>query len=279
MRPARDLLVLPAAAFALGVVCHNHVAGTTALLTGIAGLLVTFVAALRINSRVGAHASAAGLALLCGALSFNYHRPRSIPRIDFAPGEVMLLSGCIVQPVDADASRAKFVLELAPKANARITVTARQGERLPHLSYGSQVEVEARIRVPRNFGNPGAFDYVGFLRRHEVYWTASARGAEKIRILPGRCGSVVGQVAANIRELVAERVAVLFSPDWKEARLLPALLIGTNGTSDRSSTEDFRRTGTYHALVVSGLHIAVVAGGLLFLMRACGLPLWVILPV
>ena len=54
---------------------------------------------------------------------------------------------------------------------------------------------------------------------------------------------------------------------------MPALLVGDNALVTKTDTADFRRTGTYHAIVVSGLHITVVAGTALALMRFCGVPL------
>jgi hypothetical protein len=39
------------------------------------------------------------------------------------------------------------------------------GETLPALHYGQNIELDAKVRPPRNFGNPGAFDYRRFLAR------------------------------------------------------------------------------------------------------------------
>ena len=54
---------------------------------------------------------------------------------------------------------------------------------------------------------------------------------------------------------------------------MPALLVGDNALVTKGDTADFRRTGTYHAIVVSGLHITVVAGTALTLLRFFGVPL------
>ena len=51
-----------------------------------------------------------------------------------------------------------------------------------------------------------------------------------------------------------------------------AILIGETSGLERVWTEDFRRTGTFHALVISGIHVTVLAGVLLFLLRLCALP-------
>ena len=47
--------------------------------------------------------------------------------------------------------------------------------------------------------------------------------------------------------------------------------IGESSQLQRIWTENFRRTGTFHALVISGAHVAVLAGVLPFLLRGCSL--------
>src|ERR1700722_1364433 len=49
--------------------------------------------------------------------------------------------------------------------------------------------------------------------------------------------------------------------------LLQATLLGETSGVERRWTSDFRATGTYHALVISGLHISVLAYTLLLLLR------------
>ncbi len=41
--------------------------------------------------------------------------------------------------------------------------------------------------------------------------------------------------------------------------MLQAVLIGETANMERVWTEDFRRSGTYHALVISGIHVSVLA--------------------
>ena len=51
--------------------------------------------------------------------------------------------------------------------------------------------------------------------------------------------------------------------------MMQAMLIGESSQLQKIWTENFRRTGTFHALVISGAHVAVLAGVLLFLLRMC----------
>src|SRR5277367_2605951 len=54
--------------------------------------------------------------------------------------------------------------------------------------------------------------------------------------------------------------------------MMEAILIGESSSLMRVWTDSFRRTGTFHALVISGVHVTVLAGVLLFLLRLCALP-------
>ena len=54
--------------------------------------------------------------------------------------------------------------------------------------------------------------------------------------------------------------------------MMEATLIGESSRMERLWTDHFRRTGTYHMLVIDGLHITILAAFLLFLLRLCFLP-------
>jgi competence protein ComEC len=53
---------------------------------------------------------------------------------------------------------------------------------------------------------------------------------------------------------------------------MEATLIGESSKLEKIWTDHFRRTGTYHMLVINGLHITVLAAFLLFLLRICFVP-------
>ena len=48
--------------------------------------------------------------------------------------------------------------------------------------------------------------------------------------------------------------------------MMEATLIGESSKLEKVWTENFRRTGTYHALVIAGMHVGVLAAVLLFLL-------------
>ncbi len=222
----------------------------------------------------------AGLALVfAGLLTGAWHRPGPPPEIDAGSRETVILAGCVVEPSVLSPRREQFTLDLDPGARARVTLPiedadpAGSSETRPQtLRYGQRVEIEARIRAPRNFRNPGSFDYAGYLARQQIYWTATMRRGTIARILPGRCGSRGWAMLYALREAALDRLEKLYAGDEYLTGMMEATLIGETARLEKIWTENFRRTGTFHALVISGAHVAVLAGVLLVLLRLCMMP-------
>jgi len=212
------------------------------------------------------------LILFVGAGLGFLRRPGKPPELDAGARETVILEGCVVSPAEFSEDRDQFLLELAPKARVRVSVLVRDGELPPHLRYGQRVELEARVRRIRNFQNPGEFDYESFSARSGIYWTASASGAGAVRVKPGRCGSRFFAAVFALRSAALRRIESLYSGNAYATGMMEATLIGESSRMERIWTDRFRRTGTYHLLVIDGLHIAVLAAFLLFLLRLCFLP-------
>ena len=233
--------------------------------------LVITLLAYRRSQRIGYGGCLATL-ILCGAALELLHRPGHAPEIDASSRETVILSGCVVSPPAFYEGRDQFVLELSRKARARVSLTVRDGETPPDLHYGELVELEARVRAIRNFQNPGAFDYQSYSARSDIYWTASMAGGSSVKVLPGRCGSWLQAGIFALRTAAIDRIDRLYDGNPYATGIMEATLIGESSKLDRVWTEEFRRTGTYHMLVIDGLHITVLAAFLLFLLRLCFLP-------
>ncbi len=212
------------------------------------------------------------MVLFCGALLQVLHRPPSPPEIDAHAHETVILDGCVVAPSAFSEGRDQFVIELAPKARARVTIMVRDREIPPDLRYGQEVELEARMRRIRNFQNPGEFDYEGFSARSGIYWTATATGAGSVIRKPGRCGSRFFAAVFALRTGALRRIERLYAGSPYATGMMEATLIGESSRMERLWTDHFRRTGTYHLLVIDGLHITVLAAFLLLLLRLCFVP-------
>ncbi|MEO8050975.1 MAG: ComEC/Rec2 family competence protein [Acidobacteriota bacterium] len=210
-----------------------------------------------------------------GAFADAWHRPGPRPRIDAGSRETVILAGCVVEPSVLSPGRQQFTLELYASARSRVSLPL-DDDRLPQrLEYGQRIEIEARIRPPRNFNNPGSFDYAGYLARQQIFWTATMTRGSTARLLPGSCGWRVMAWIFALRGAALDRIERLYPPNLGDnvytSGMMEAMLIGESSQLQKIWTENFRRTGTFHALVISGAHVAVLAWVLLFLLRICSL--------
>jgi competence protein ComEC len=129
------------------------------------------------------------------------------------------------------------------------------------IRVGDRLRVSGKIRFPRNDGDVDEFDYRAWLMRQGI--------AATIVAAPSRFDSTPALAVIGHREIfpdsllqrVRERIArfideTLRYPENAEMR---ALIIGYRGGIDEHLREPFALTGMAHLLVISGLHLGLVA--------------------
>jgi competence protein ComEC len=262
----REPLILPLAAFAAGILVDQAVPFSTHE-AGLATAALAILALLPASAWI--KKSAILLAVFfAGAFAGAWHRPGPAPEIDATSREIVIVSGCVVEPTVFADDRAQFTLELEPGARAHVLMPSDEGDPAPaRLAYGQRIEIEARLRPPHNFNNPGSFDYAAYLARRNIFWTATIPRNTPVTVLPGRCGSRFMAAIFALRTAALDRIERLYSGNDYAGGMMDAVLIGETARLERVWTDDFRRTGTFHALVISGIHVTVLAAVLLFLLR------------
>jgi competence protein ComEC len=139
--------------------------------------------------------------------------------------------------------------------------------------YGERIQLKAELRLPRNFGNPGAFDYEGYLHGHGIGALATVK-AEKIEVLPGTSGNRLGFWRSQMRNSILRHIHE--SGLWadEDAAIFAAMIVGDDSLLLRGVREEFQQTGVYHLLVVSGMNVALLALAVFWLARRLRLPQW-----
>ena len=130
--------------------------------------------------------------------------------------------------------------------------------------YGERLRFSAKLRLPRNFRNPGAFDYQGYLADHGVAALGSAK-IENVELLPGFVGNWVGFWRNRLHRGIIAKVHRLWRA--RQAALIDAMVIGEEAFIDRDTRVDFQRSGTYHVLVVSGMNVSILAFVIFWTLR------------
>ncbi|MCI0484376.1 MAG: DNA internalization-related competence protein ComEC/Rec2, partial [candidate division NC10 bacterium] len=136
--------------------------------------------------------------------------------------------------------------------------------------YGDRIRGNFRLRRPRGYWNPGAFNY----RRH-----AQARGFQlegwgregaEIRLLGRDGGNTLLRAVADLRETMLTKIGADLPPE--EGGVVKAMVLGDQSGLSEKIRKVFLLSGTYHILVISGFQVGFFAGVLFFLARLLRLP-------
>jgi competence protein ComEC len=149
----------------------------------------------------------------------------------------------------------------ATEGRVRLALYYQPGEtRLsqPLLNPGERIEVLANLRLPRNFNNPGQFDYVAYLERQEIALVGTIKNELLITRLAANQGSAFDRQIRELRRRLLSRLEESFAQSEAVLAVMKALLLGDKQALNPRVEEQFQATGLYHVLVISGQHIAVM---------------------
>lgn len=266
----REPLLLPLAAVCCGIGAAHFTPFTWPEILPFA-LVSALLAALSWTAAPISSRFAGLCALTLAAAAFGTPHPQNPPRLSVDDGQLAIFEGCVVNPALPSGGRERFELELAPAIRAQVVLFSRKNLDIPLLPYGTRIEFTGRIRLIHNFNNPGSFDALRYFARQKVYWNASGDAAT-LKTLPGFCGTAWERPVFALRGAALQRLESLYPHDSYTAGMLAAILLGETSRIERLWTEDYRSTGTYHALVISGSHVAVLATVLLLFLRLLWIP-------
>lgn len=161
----------------------------------------------------------------------------------------------------------------------RGTVLVRVDDTLGPLCGGDSVEVVGMLLAPNARLNPGEYDYWLHARSHGRAGLLIVASRELVTV---RAVSHGGVEAAFVRwrETLKLRAHAWLLADLPATdrmtrdALLAALLLGRRGPELEPLGKIVRRVGLAHFLAISGLHLGVLAGSLLLLLRSRGLRPW-----
>jgi competence protein ComEC len=134
----------------------------------------------------------------------------------------------------------------------------------PRVRAGDTVEALAKARLPSDFLDPGSFDYRGYLVNQGIELTGTLRSAVLLRKQPGP-PPTIGERVARLRGAMRREADQLFDP--REAPVIRAMLLGDRSFVATSLAQSFQKAGSYHVLVIAGLHVAVLTLALFWICR------------
>ena len=264
-RPVATWVLTP---FAVGLLAGGlHQAGGVGALL-VAASALTGAWSRTVPTRAALAAVAAGLA--CGALL------AVAARLPLAADHVARLAGSGVVAVEGTitereqgAARVALVLRVdrvrsrrrEGRASGLVGISIAHSART--FAVGSRVRIVGRLRRPRNFDNPGAYDHEAALARRGIHVTMFLWNDESIETLMD--GPEHRDAVDRARAALAARIAARTAEPARG--YLSAVLLGETRSLDPEVRAALTRTGLAHVVSVSGFHVAVAAGACFVLLR------------
>jgi competence protein ComEC len=291
MNPHRSLfsqypLVQLAVAFAAGICAANYFPVEVAIpfAAGAACLTLATIGLFAKTSRL------AGLMLLlalcfAGAVLGELERradDASVLKrfVDQAGNKVFNLTGVLDGPPEFARDRLYLSLRVEGYTvdNSETSVTGRVSLLAPlrtaaaesqyralQLRYGTRIRVTTTLDRIGNYRNPGVAALSEYLDRKDYDATGLIKSPASI----ARLGDTrVFPPFARLyewRERLQREIDSRFAPET--AGVLDAALLGNRYNLSRDASERFREGGTFHILVISGLHISFIGGIVFFIVR------------
>ena len=198
-----------------------------------------------------------------------------------AAGELLLLDACVLEASERRGLDLVTTVELHGlrrkdewvrcRGRVQLRMAAAEEEGMPggNLRYGDRIRAWASCAVPRNLQNPGSPDRTGALARRGIHLLARVKSPRLIEVLPRDCGTPWNHATARIRSALRDRIGRFArNGDRQQAAILSSIVLGDDRELAAETRTIFQNAGTYHVLVVSGLHVGWIA---LILIRSLGL--------
>ncbi len=143
----------------------------------------------------------------------------------------------------------------------------------PSARAGDRVEALVRARPVYNYGDPGSFDFRGYLQRQNIQLQGSLRSGHLLTVV-GHPRLTLSDRFARARGHLLNSLNEIFASRPEEGALARAMLLGDRSFVERDRVIDFQKTGVYHVLVLAGLHVGALAAFFLWAGRRLRLGLY-----
>jgi competence protein ComEC len=270
-------MMRPLAALLSGILLYNYLENPGSWAVWVAAVL--FIAAWYLTSRKPNRkarlwtgwlglATVLSLAFLA---SFLKNSPKTLPVSSSATMhyKVTMVKAVALKPTSVSSvGRVDAVRDSLGnwhQADGQVAIFLPHSPEADRLQYGQQLLIKGALTPPAKPANPYQFDYRRYLTLKHIQWQA---------YLPEGSWQVIGLQPENALVAISLQVRKTLEAAFKthiltkrEATIANALVLGVQDDLDASLRDAYARTGTMHVLAVSGLHVGLLYGVLLFFLK------------
>ena len=128
------------------------------------------------------------------------------------------------------------------------------------LKTGDVIKSHGRLSYPEKRKNPVGFDTLSYYRYKHLFCSQNAESIVKTgekRDIHTLLSDISSRLSKGYEQILPPR----------EAGIVKALILGCTEDIDQSTYDSFRKGGIVHILSISGLHISILSGLLMFLLK------------
>ncbi len=134
---------------------------------------------------------------------------------------------------------------------------------------GRKLLVSLRLQREDKFRNPGGTHYADVLDRRGLDASATIKSPLLIEVLGPAQGQIVNRLVNRFRKnLIRSAISTFEQP---ASGVVVASVLGNRYFLTRQAADSYRDGGTFHVLVISGLHVTFVGGLVIWLLSAFSL--------
>jgi competence protein ComEC len=200
-----------------------------------------------------------GLAWACSSVQSALD-DRLDPQLD---GRTLWLEGRVVGLPEVSDGVVRFLLEEAHSRRAELPKRLRLAwYGGPPVQGGERWRVAVNLKRPHGLVNPQSFDYEAWLLAQRIGATGTIKSGQRLYAATG-----LGSWRDGLRQ------HLLAVPAFEREGAIAALVLGDGSGLSASDWRLLQHTGTVHLMVISGQHIALLAGflyGLVALLARVG---------
>lgn len=215
-----------------------------------------------------------GLFLLIGILNFQL---RNLPPLktdisNFPQNKYFTLIGQIHDEPRIVDDKMFFTLKVnqvdKQKATGLISIISKAST----AEYGDRVKVKGKIEGLESLSNPGLLSFADFLKNKGINCQLrSTRSPPKVISSGGGNPLKRWSIALKNRLIIIPQKTL---PE-PYSTLLSSIVFGSRAAkAPKDIKETYKRAGVAHLLVASGMHLGILVGVCLFIVRSTRMPLW-----
>jgi competence protein ComEC len=137
----------------------------------------------------------------------------------------------------------------------------------PPPEWGDEVTLNSSISPVPSPRNPAEFNPVAYLARKGIFAELSCNYAADNGILAHNQGNGLMAWARDARAFLQRRLTLGIEDDPEIAGLVQTITLGLKQETSIADRELFQHVGALHLFVINGLHVALLAGILAFILK------------